>query len=379
MADPRDGAAAKVRLVQLTPGLAGVVAIFLLLGFAQNVASILLLFFLAILLGVYLDALRDFIKRRAHAREPIAIAVAVLVTFAGVYGVWALLVPPVVEQTRQLIARLPDFAIAWQHRVAALVERFPALEPYVGPDRQAELVNSALAEAQGFLSGLIPHVFDVVHGFINLVSVCVMGLYLALHPRTYEAMLVAVTPPRYRDRARAVLADLARTLRSWVVSQLLAMTVLGALTAFLFWMVDVPYWLTFGIFAGLAAIVPFFGTLVSTLAPALFVLGGAGGASGALVVLAIGVGVHLIEANIVAPLIMQKGVHLPPVFSILAVLIVGKLLGPTGLLVAVPMLAVVMVLVRRVLIEGIYGDAPRGPRDKAPPSDDAAVPDSATN
>jgi len=367
LSDARPDAAAKVRLVQLTPGLAGVVAIFLLLWFARSVASILLLFFLAILLGVYLDALRDAIARRLHIKPSVAIFLALLITVAGVYGIWALLVPPVVEQTRQLVTRLPDFAVAWQHRVAGLVERFPALEPYVGADRQADLVNSALAEAEGFISGLIPHVFDVVHGFIEIVSVLVMGLYLALHPRTYEGMLIAVTPPRYRDRARDVLAALAQTLRAWTISQLIAMTVLGALTAFLFWMVNVPYWLTFGIFAGLAAIVPFFGTLVSTVAPALFVLGGAGGVTGALVVLLIGVVVHLIEGNVVAPLIMQKGVHLPPVFSILAVLMVGKLLGPAGLLVAVPMLAVVMVLVRKVLIEGIYGDAPRAHAERNVP------------
>lgn len=359
MSDAPAGTAAKVRLVQLTPGLAGVVAIFLLLWFARGVAPILLLFFLAILLGVYLDALRAWFERRFRLSPRLAIALAALATGALAWGIWALLVPPVVEQTRQLVVRLPEMAVAWQHRLALLVDRFPALEPYIGPDRQAEFVNSALAEAESFLSGLIPHVFDLVHGFINVVSVLVMGLYLALHPHTYEGMLISVTPPRYRDRARAVLADLARTLRAWVVSQLLAMTVLGVLTALLFWLVDVPYWLTFGLFAGIAAIVPFFGTLVSTIAPALFVLGGAGGVNGALVVLLIGVVVHLVEANVVAPLIMQKGVHLPPVFSILAVLIVGRLLGVTGLLVAVPMLAVVMVLVRKVLIEGIYGDAPR--------------------
>lgn len=366
------GAAAKVRLVQLTPGLAGVVAIFLLLWFARSIAPILLLFFLAILLGVYLDALRGYFERRFRFTPRLAIVLAVVASSAAAWGVWALLVPPVVEQTRQLVARLPDIAVSWQSGLARLVERFPALEPYVGPTRQADFVNSALAEAEGFLSGLIPHVFDVVHGFIDVVSVLVMGLYLALHPRAYEAMLIAVTPPRYRERASAVLADLARTLRAWVVSQLLAMTVLGVLTALLFWLVDVPYWLTFGLFAGLAAIVPFFGTLVSTVAPALFVLGGAGGVSGALVVLAIGVVVHLIEANVVAPLIMQKGVHLPPVFSILAVLIVGRLLGPTGLLVAVPMLAVVMVLVRKVLIEGIYGDARQ--TNQGPLADELAAP-----
>lgn len=356
MADSHGDSTARVRLVQLTPGLAGVVALVALLWFARSVAPVLLLFFLAILLGVYLNALKELLATKLRFKPVVAMTVAVALTFVGVWGVWALLVPPVVEQTRQLIDRLPDFAVSWQLWIQRAVDRFPALEPYVGADRQADMIKSAVGEAEAFASGIIPHVFDLVHGFINIVSVLVMALYLALHPRTYENMVIAVTPPRYRDQCREVLAALARTLRAWIISQFIAMTVLGVLTAVLFKIISVPYWLTFGLFAGLAAIVPFFGTLASTVAPALFVLGGPGGASGALLVLLIGVVVHIIEANIVAPLIMQKGVHLPPVFSILAVLVVGRLLGPTGLLVAVPMLAVLMVLVRKILIEGIYHD-----------------------
>jgi hypothetical protein len=51
---------------------------------------------------------------------------------------------------------------------------------------------------------------------------------------------------------------------------------------------------------------------------------------------------------------MSKKVELPPVLTIVAVLVVGKLLGPLGLVVALPMLAVVMVIVRRILINRIY-------------------------
>ena len=64
------------------------------------------------------------------------------------------------------------------------------------------------------------------------------------------------------------------TLRAWVVGQLLAMAVLAFFTALGLLALGVPYWLAFGIFTGLVAIVPFFGTLVSTLLPALFVVAG---------------------------------------------------------------------------------------------------------
>jgi hypothetical protein len=71
-------------------------------------------------------------------------------------------------------------------------------------------------------------------------------------------------------------------------------------------------------------------------------------------VIGLGNVVHLIEGNLVSPYITQRQVDLPPVLTIVFVLIIGKLLGPMGLLVAVPALVVVMVVVKRILLTRIY-------------------------
>ena len=370
-----------VRRVQLLPGLTAVVLTVLLLWLAGTVAEVLLFFFLAILIAIYLDALAGFLAARTKLTRGPSFALAIVLTFAAIAGMGALLVPPVVEQTHQLVARLPEYAVAWKGALARLLVNFPALQPLLSPDNQAQFVSSALDQAQGFVGGLLPKVFNIARGFIDVASILVMALYLALRPAIYRDFAISITPPRHRDATRSVLDALGNTLRSWVMAQLLTMAVLGALTAIGLKVLNVPYWLTFGLFSGLAAIVPFFGTLISTVVPALFVLGGAGGPVGALLVLLLGVGVHLIEANVVAPIIMQRGVHLPPVFSIMAVLIAGTVLGPLGLLVAVPTLCIVMVLVRKVLIERIYGDVATveekredaelalPPQNSAPPSE----------
>src|SRR4029078_3079917 len=93
----------------------------------------------------------------------------------------------------------------------------------------------------------------------------------------------------------------------------------------------VPFALTFGVFTGLVAIIPFFGTLLSTTLPALFVLNGPNGGVRALLALAVVVVVHLMEGNIVSPYRMSKKVDLPPVLTIMSVLIMGQLLGGIGL------------------------------------------------
>jgi predicted PurR-regulated permease PerM len=181
-----------------------------------------------------------------------------------------------------------------------------------------------------------------------------MGLYLALHPALYREWLIALFPPIHRDLVRDVLSDCASSLRAYIVGLLLTMSFLGSLTAIGLYMLGVPYALTFGVFTGLATIVPFFGTLLATTLPALFVLTGPNGGTRALWVIGLGIFVHLVEGNLVSPYIMSKQVDLPPVLTIVFVLIIGKLLGPLGLLVAVPMLAVIMVIVRRILLSRIY-------------------------
>jgi predicted PurR-regulated permease PerM len=66
--------------------------------------------------------------------------------------------------------------------------------------------------------------------------------------------------------------------------------------------------------------------------------------------------VHIIEANFVAPVVMERQVNLPPVVTIAGVLLIGKLFGLGGLIIAVPILALVMILIRHILIGDLYGD-----------------------
>ncbi len=194
---------------------------------------------------------------------------------------------------------------------------------------------------------------------INVFAVLVMSIYLSIHPALYREWLIALFPPIHRDLVRDVLAELADSLRAYIVGQLLTMTFLGLITGLGLWLLGVPFAFLFGIFTGLVAIVPFFGTLLSTTLPALFVLNGKGyfgfsPVGHALLVVGLGVVVHLIEGNLVSPLVMSKKVDLPPVMTIMAVLIMGTLLGGLGLVVALPTLAALMVIVRRIVISRIY-------------------------
>jgi predicted PurR-regulated permease PerM len=343
---------------RIGPILGATVTTVLLIWLFYSVAEVLLLLFIAIIVSLYLGSVTDFLVARLPVSRPFAFTAAIFLTLGSVYGLGALLVPPVVEQTQQLMSVLPNYINAWQEALQKLAARFPRLSGGTA-DPQAEMINAIVGQVQGLASRAVPTVINLGHHVVNTVAILVMGIYMALYPGLYREWLIALFPPVHRDTVRDVMRDIGTTLKAWIAAQLLAMTVLAALTALGLYILRVPYWLTFGIFVGAVVIVPFFGTLIGTLLPALFVLGGSGfagiGPGGHfLLVIALGVVVHIIEGNVVLPLITAKRVEIPPVLSMMSVLIVAKLFGVTGVVVAVPMAAVVMVLIRRVVIHRLY-------------------------
>jgi len=316
-------------------------------------AEVFLLLFIAIIISLYLGALRDFLVERGQVPQRLAFFLAVTFSATVVVGLLWLLVPPVFEQTRQLIQVLPQYISDWEKGIDHFVGRFPGMRD-IWPAGQHTVLRAVYDQLAVQATTVVPKVFTLLNVFISMFAVIVMSIYLALQPGMYREWLIALFPPIHRDLVRDVLRDLADALRAYIVGQMLTSGVLAAMTALGLYLLGVPYWLTFGVFTGVVAVVPFFGTLFSTVLPALFVLGAPGGGTRALLVIALGVVVHLIEGNIVSPLVMSKKIDLPPVLTITSVLVVGKLLGALGLVIALPLLATVMVVVRRILINRIY-------------------------
>lgn len=337
-----------------------------ILFFLYRIAELVLLAFIATLVAVYLGGVVDILCRRARIPRGPGLFLALFLTLGALSGVAALIAPAVIQQTGDLVASVPRYLTELDQQLRALATRYPVLRRIGIASSESGLLTTAMTELATFLRhGIAPLATATGRVLIESIAVVVMALYLAHSPATYRDGILSLVPPRHREAARAILVDLGATLRAWVGAQLLAMVVLAVLTAVGLWLLDVPYWLAFSIFTGVVVMVPFFGTLFSTLLPALLVLGDRG-LLPALAVASVGVVVHIVEANFVAPIIMQHRVALPPVLTILGVLVMGTVGGLLGLLVAVPALATVMVLTRHVLLYRVYGERPAGSPEPPP-------------
>lgn len=328
----------------------GTIFFLLLLLFLYSIAQIVLLLFLAVLFSLYLGAITDALQRRLGLPRRLGITLAILLTAALAAGVGYLMVPPVTAQATELFQQLPRQLELWEGRLRVLAEDRPMMGNILGQLEEGETyVGTVLAEIGSFFRGIVPYLFTGVRFLIHGASVLVMGVYLTMRPGMYREGLIALTPPVHRELVRDILADLAETLRAWIVGQLFTMVALGALTWIGLSILGVPYALAFGVFTAAVAIVPFFGAIVSTLLPMLYVLS-QGLWVTALLVLLVGVIIQQVESNIISPMVMERKVRLPPVLTLLSVLIMAHLMELIGLLVAVPVLATIMVIVRRIYV-----------------------------
>jgi predicted PurR-regulated permease PerM len=359
--------------------LAATIFSLLLLLFLYSIAEVLLLFFIGVLLSLYLGGITDALQHRLGVPRGLGLAIAALITLAAAVGIVVLLIPPVTEQIQQFVNMLPTQIQSWETQIRQMAERNRALGDLLHPIDQGRgsYAGAVLQQIAGYFHGVVPYVFGGVHAVVGLVGIFVMGIYMALRPAMYREGFILLAPPAHRELVRDILADLGRTLRAYILGQLTAMAILGLLTWIGLLVLGVPYALAFAVFTGAATIVPFFGSLFSTLLPALIVLGAGFGKFAGVVLL--GIGVHIIEGNLVAPMIMERQVQLPPVLTMLSVLVMGHLLGVVGLLVAVPTLATALVIVRRVYVyrvlegRGFRSSIRDQPIDVRLPGDDAVL------
>jgi predicted PurR-regulated permease PerM len=194
-----------------------------------------------------------------------------------------------------------------------------------------------------------------VGGLTDAVIILILGVYLAAEPGVYLRGLLHLAPLARRARLRQILLEMARTLREWLLGQLAAMLVVGLATGLGLWLIGVPYAALLGMIAGLLDFIPNLGPLLA-LAPALLVAFGADGASVPYVLL-LYLGIQTLEGYVLTPMIQRRAVDLPPALTIAAQVVMGLLGGGLGLLLAVPLAAVLLVAVRMAYVEDVLGEA----------------------
>jgi len=320
------------------------VASLIVLGLlAIRLADVLLMAFAAVLVAVLLQAVAEPLQSKAGLNRTLALVLSVLtITGAIACALWVF----GREAERQFASLTDLLPRAWnelQLRLnsspigAALLRD---LQGWSGMAWFLELGPRFAAQAAGALTGSVIVLFA--------------GLYLAFHPRSYVEGGLLLFPQRMRPRAREVLAAVFDALKRWLLGQLFSMLLVGLTTGAGLALIGAPSAVALGVIAGIAQFVPVIGPMAAVV-PGLLVSLEAGPRTffeAALVYLA----ASQLEANVITPLVLRRLAQLPMAVTLFAVLAMGVLLGPLGVLFATPLAVVCYVLVKMVYIEGVLGE-----------------------
>jgi predicted PurR-regulated permease PerM len=309
-------------------------------------AEILFLFFAGVLFAVLLRTVGRGVQALTKMPLKASVLVAVLLLFLVIGGVGWLVAPPVAEQLDVLQETVPQAF----DQVAAQLQQYgwgQELTRQAQDFSARDETGQALAQTFGVFS-------SVLGALASIAFVVALGVYLALDPDTYRSGLVRLFPVEKRKRIDTVLGITGMTLRRWLFGTLLAMLTIGVLTTIGLWALGVPLALTLGLLAGLLAFIPMVGPILSSVPAVLLAL--TVSPQLALYVVLLYLAVQFVENYLVTPLIHKRTVSLPPALTIAAQILMGFFFGFLGLLLATPMLAVALVLVKLLYIEDELGE-----------------------
>lgn len=324
---------------------AGIIAGLLLLWYTVDV---LLLVFAGLLVAVFLHGLSGWLSKQTGLSGGWAL-VAVLLTLLAIVslGTW-LLAPSVASQVAQLTQKLPQ----------AIGQLKLRLQSYGwGQQLLAQMPQpNALVSGRGSIFGKITGIFSLTFGLLtNVVIILFVGLYFASEPGLYIGGLLLLVPRRRRPRAHDVLTTLGYTLRWWLIGRLSVMAVNGTLTAVGLWFLGIPLPWTLGLLTGLLNFIPNLGPILAGVPAVLLAL--LQGPREVIYVVVLYLIIQNLDGFVFTPLVQKRTVSLPPVLIITSQVFLGVLLGTLGVLLATPLAAVVVVLVKMLYLEDVLGES----------------------
>lgn len=348
------------------------------LGVLWLLGDILLPFIIGSAVAYFLDPVADWFERRGLSRTVAVTLIALAATL--VFAVIVLLViPALVGQAAALVQQAPDLLSQLEEQ---LTLRFPSLgevEPFL--ERSLTDIGAFISERGGqLIGGVLVSARSLVGLFFFLLIVPVVAFYMLLDWDRMVTQVDRLLPREHAPTIRRLAREVDDTLSGFLRGQGTVMLLVGLYYAAALMIAGLNFGLVVGFLAGLVSFIPYVGAIVGgglALGLALFQFWG----EWTMIAIVAGIFVsgQVLEGNVLTPKLVGSSVGLHPVWLLLALSAFGAAFGFVGLLAAVPLAAVLGVLVRfsieryreSTLYTGVGGAEPDLPR---PPAPSSAVP-----
>jgi predicted PurR-regulated permease PerM len=319
----------------------GLVVVLALVGVAAR--EVILLVFLAVLLGAALEPVVAAIRGRTGIGRGLSILIVYAAFLATVVAVAVFVVPAALVQLGAALGRLPEF-----------LDRVRGWSETLRPESLAEGVGALLNAVEAPFApgqppdpdGIIGVSIAVGHVAAALVTLLALVFFWLTERSRLQRYALAYVPEHRRAGIRDAWNQIETRLGLWARGQLILMATIGVATGIAYTALGLPGALLLALIAALTEVIPIVGPLIGFV-PALLVATTISPET-AIFTLGIYVLIHAIEGNVLVPMVMRNSVGLSPFLVLVSLLVGGTAGGILGAIVAVPIVASITVVLDRL-------------------------------
>ncbi len=330
-----------------------------LLVFIYLVKGILLPFVVGLGVAYFLDPAADKLEEWGLSRT-LATVIITLLFFLGMGAGLAALAPVLYHQMVAFISEIPAYIQMMENNYLPRVEAWLS---QLGQEEAlaSDTISSVGADVASLFKGLLSGILQSWAGLASLASLIVLTPVVTFYLlRDWDRLVEKVDDLLPRDHAETIreqAREIDRTLASFVRGQLNVCVILGTFYAIGLSLAGLKFAVMIGVLAGLLVIIPYVGTVISALLSVGIAYAQFEGIEDVAIVAAVFVAGQMLEGYFLTPTLVGDKVGLHPVWVIFGMLAGGALFGFVGVLLAVPVSAVIGVLARFALARYKESDA----------------------
>jgi len=313
--------------------------LFLLIWILQTFKAILMPLAFALLFALLLLPLtRDLEKLRMPRAVAIICSIVVVVIVLGLI-IWFL--------SMQIVSLTSELETIGKNFDALLmkVQGFLYLHFDIEPANKSELFKNLVGNLQEFSTTFLGSTISMTTGALAALTVVPIFVFCFLYYRDHlEQFMYNFVSKDRRSSLHHTIGNIQSVAQSYISGLMIVIVIVSLLNSAGLLLLGVKYAIFFGVFASILTIIPYIGILIGAMLPALFTLATTGRLIDAVLVILVFMFVQFLEGNFITPYVVGSKVSINPFAAIVALLIGGEIWGAAGMIISIPMIAILKVL-----------------------------------
>ncbi len=313
------------------------ILLLVLVVFLYFIRDLLLVILLSVVIASGVEPAANWFQKRKIPRA-LAVIIVYLIIFLLLGMMFYLIIPTIFSEFTSFSSKISQY-LERPFQPSLFTEFFSVL-----PTSFSGILQDFAGRAADYISDFTPGFFHAIikifGGALSFILIIILSFYLSVQEKGIENFLRVITPVQHEEYIIGLWLRARVKIGRWLQGQMLLGLLVGVLTFLGLTILGVEYALTFALLAGIFELLPVFGPILSAIPPTLIAL--AINPLLALKVIILYIIIQQFENHLIYPLVVRKVVGIPPVLTILALIIGAKLAGFLGMLLAVPIVTVLV-------------------------------------